>query len=50
MARERIALTVIVDLDPMPGAFHTPEHAKQVVEAMLLSAVGHYNPVVIIEQ
>jgi hypothetical protein len=47
MDRERFAMLVIVDLDPIPGAFHTPEDAKERVEAMLLSNIPHYSPVVI---
>jgi len=45
--RERIQLAVFVDLDPMPGAFHTKEDAAQWVEAMLLTRIPHYNPVVV---
>jgi len=47
---ERIMLTVIVDLDPTPGVFHTPESAKQAIEATLLSRIGHYNPVVLLHE
>lgn len=43
---QRIALMVLVDLDPVPGMFHTREQAKEAVESILLSRVGHYNPVV----
>lgn len=50
MQRDRIALTVLVDLDSLPGTFHTPESARRGVEAVLLSRIGHYNPVVLIDQ
>jgi len=44
---ERIAVTVMVDLDPVPGAFHTKEDAVQWLEAILLTRIPHYNPVVV---
>jgi len=46
----RVALTVIVDTDNMPGAMHTAESVKIVVESILLTHVGHYNPVVILNK
>lgn len=45
--RKRIILEVIVDLDPMPGTFNTVESALSSIQAILLSSIGHYNPVVI---
>lgn len=50
MPRERVALTVLVDLDPIPGGFHTPEQARDAIDALLLSRIGHYSPVVIINK
>lgn len=47
--RTRVAVTIIIDLDPVPGAFHTPESARQLIEGMILNAAPHYNPVVILE-
>ena len=47
MQKDRIELTVLVDLDPIPGAFHTAEDAKDRIQAMLLNNIGHYNPVVL---
>lgn len=44
----RVMLNVIVDLDNTPGVFHTEESARASVEAMLLSRIGHYNPVVFV--
>lgn len=50
MPRERIQLTVLVDLDPFPGTFHTKESAAQTVEAVLLSSIGHYHPIVLMDE
>lgn len=47
MDRKRIKLEVLIDLDPIPGTFHTEESARKQVEAILLSSVGHYNPIVL---
>lgn len=41
---KRVTLTVEVDLDPIPGAFHTIENAAEHVQRMLDHAVPHYNP------
>jgi len=40
----RITLEVEVDLDAVPGAFHTPESAAHFVEIVLQTHLGHYNP------
>lgn len=45
---DRIVLEVAVDLDALPGAFHTSESAQEHVQAILLSSIPHYNPVVIV--
>jgi hypothetical protein len=50
MPRERILLAVLVDLDPLPGAFHTEEQARDAVEGILLSSIGHYDPVVLVQE
>ena len=50
MERDRIGLYVMIDLDPIPGAMHTAESAQEAVQGILLSRVGHYNPVVVIDQ
>lgn len=47
MDRERIMLSVMVDLDPVPGTFHTPESARDSVQAILLSSIPHYEPIVV---
>lgn len=43
----RVMIEIAVDLDPIPGAFHTEESARQHVESILLSSIPHYNPVVL---
>ncbi len=40
----QIKLEVTVDLDPIPGSFHTKESARDIVEATLIQRIGHYNP------
>lgn len=42
----RIRLDVWVDLDPVPGQFHTAESAKTSIGIILLQRIPHYNPVV----
>jgi hypothetical protein len=49
MARTRIKLAVCVDLDPVPGTFHTAESARNVVEALLNRAIASYIPTVVVE-
>lgn len=44
MARERITLSVQVDLDPIPGAFHTPEDARHAIGMILNDRIPHYHP------
>jgi hypothetical protein len=44
----RITLEVSVRLDPVPGAFHTKESAKNIVAHMLKERIGHYDPKVTI--
>ena len=46
MERTRIKLEVYVDLDPVPGTFHTKESAQNVVRNILNGAIPHYNPIV----
>lgn len=47
MKGERIKLVVYVDLDPIPGAFHTKESAREIVEGTLKQRIEHYNPQVV---
>lgn len=44
----KVKLQVEVDLDPIPGAFHTKEQARRDVAIMLTMQIPHYNPVVTI--
>lgn len=46
MERDRVRLVVCVDLDPMPGAMHTPKSAMELVFAILNDRIPHYNPAV----
>lgn len=48
MNRKRVALVVYVDLDPIPGALHTPESAQSYVSSTLKEFFGPYDPGVII--
>lgn len=45
----RIKLIVYVDLDNVPGAFHTKEDAVYQIEDILKRQIGHYNPIVTYE-
>lgn len=43
---DRTALIVYVNLDQMPGTFHSKESARNVISAILNERLGHYNPMV----
>lgn len=45
MERRRIQILVEVDLDPVPGSFHTGENTQEHIQHMLDGAIPHYNPV-----
>lgn len=45
----KIDLLVQVDLDPIPGAFHDEESARECLEAILRQRIPHYNPMVMID-
>lgn len=47
---DRISLTILVNLDPIPGAMHTPEQARDSIQAMLLSRIPHYEPIVLLDE
>lgn len=47
--KRTVTFEVTVDLDMVPGAFHTKEDARDRVEAMLKNNIGHYNPTVTIK-
>jgi len=44
MERTRSKFAVYIDLDPVPGTMHTAESAAAVIQNVLNTAVGHYNP------
>lgn len=44
-----VTLEVTINLDPVPGSFHTVESAQEQVQAMLNSMVPHYKPTVAIK-
>lgn len=44
MSPKRIPVIVYVDLDPIPGAFHTEESAVNNIRGILESSIPHYNP------
>lgn len=50
MERKRVVLEVDVELDPVPGAFHTAESAQENVQAMLNSMIPHYHPIVTVKE
>jgi hypothetical protein len=49
MERTRIKLAVYVDLDPVPGNFHSADSARNAIANMLDARIPHYNPMVSIE-
>ncbi len=49
MQRTRITLEVDVDLDPVPGNFHTPEQAERAIFGLLHMRIPHYDPTVKIQ-
>lgn len=50
MKRKRITIEIDVDLDPVPGTFHTPESARDTVERILVERIPHYNPAATLKQ
>jgi len=49
MARS-VLLEVVVDLDDVPGEFHTKESAKAIVQQILRQQIPQYNPLVFCTQ
>lgn len=43
---DRIKLEVWVNLDPIPGTFHSKESAANIISALLNSSIPHYKPTV----
>jgi len=50
MKRTRITLEIDVDLDPVPGNFHTPEQAERAIFGLLHMRIPHYDPTVRIQE
>jgi len=46
----RTILIVAIDNDIIPGVMHTAESAKETVQSVLDEMVGHYNPVVLLQE
>lgn len=44
--RKRVALLVYVDLDPIPGPFHTENSALNNLRGILEDSINRYNPTV----
>jgi hypothetical protein len=47
--RTQVTLIVKVDLDDVPGAFHTAEQAQRTIQYLLDQSIPHYNPEVELE-
>lgn len=50
MQRTRITLEIDVDLDPVPGNFHTPQQAERAIFGLLHMRIPHYDPTVRIQE
>ncbi len=44
MKKERVKFLVVMDLDPVPGMFHTWDSCEQFLRQTLKNSVPHYNP------
>lgn len=44
--RDRICFFILVDLDPLPGSFHTQESAQNWVGMLFQRTIAHYNPTI----
>lgn len=49
MTDNRTTFEISVDLDAVPGTFHTVESARDVIESILKQTISHYNPAVTIK-
>ena len=45
--RTTTIVEVVINLDPVPGAMHTPESVREIVQQILTNAIPHYDPQVI---
>lgn len=50
MQRTRVKLSVFVDLDPVPGYFHSKESAQNGVRGILQRSIPQYAPLVSFEE
>jgi len=48
MDRKRVTLLVTMDLDPVPGAFHTESSAVDQTQRIMSQMIPHYNPEVLV--
>tara|TARA_R110002153_G_scaffold274298_2_gene448229 strand:- start:38590 stop:38820 length:231 start_codon:yes stop_codon:yes gene_type:complete len=46
MTRASITLTISIERDSVPGAFHHAEDFLELLIAVLVNRVDHYNPVI----
>lgn len=44
--RDRICFLVLVDLDPIPGSFHSQESAQHWLGLIFQRNIAHYNPMI----
>lgn len=42
--RKRICFVIYVDLDPIPGSFHSQESAQNILGFLFRHYIPHYNP------
>ena len=42
--REVAHLEISIELDPVPGAMHTPESVEFIIQEILTNLMGHYHP------
>jgi hypothetical protein len=47
MERRCVIFTLVMDLDPAPGTFHTVESAWGATESILMDRIPHYNPQIV---
>lgn len=44
--KQRVCLILYIDLDPVPGKFHTQESMQNVLRTTMTYEIPHYNPLV----
>lgn len=45
-SRKRICFVIYVDLDPVPGSFHSQESAQNFIGFLFRHRIPHYNPTI----